>query len=84
MPPVLRALLAFVATLFRSRASLCLENLALRHQLAVYQQTVYRPRLRPMDRLFWVWLSQLWPHWQQALAFVQPHTVITWQQQAIS
>ena len=32
-----------------------------------------------MDRLFWAWLSQLWPHWQQALAFVQPHTVITWQ-----
>ena len=81
MPPILRALLAFGATLFRSRAALCLENLALRHQLAVYQQTVYRPRLRPMDRLFWVWLSRLWPGWQRAVAFVQPRTVIAWQKQ---
>ena len=37
MLPVISALLAFVAGLFRSRASLCLEHLALRHQLAVYQ-----------------------------------------------
>jgi putative transposase len=45
----------------------------------VYKQTVSRPRLRPSDRLFWVWLSHLWPGWQQTLAFVQPRTVIAWQ-----
>jgi hypothetical protein len=44
MPPVVSALLAFVA-------ALCLENLALRHQLAVYQQTIARPRLRSTDRV---------------------------------
>ena len=65
MLPVISALLAFVAGLFRSRASLCLEHLALRHQLAVYQQTVHRPRLHPTDRLFWAWLSRLWPGWQR-------------------
>ena len=81
MLPVISTLLAFVADLFRSRASLCLENLALRHQLAVYQQTVHRPRHRPTDRLFWGWLSRLWPAWQDALAFVQPRTVIAWQRQ---
>ena len=59
MRPVFSALLAFAVGLFRSRASLCLENLALRHQLAVYKQTVHRPRLRWPDRLFWVWLSRL-------------------------
>ena len=59
IPPVVSALLAVVLTLFRSRASLCLEHLALRHQLAVYQQTVHRPQLRPQDRLFWAWLSRL-------------------------
>jgi transposase InsO family protein len=79
MPPVLSALLAFIASLFRSTASLRLENLALRHQVAVYKQSVHRPRLRPIDRLFWAWLSRLWPQWQHALAFVQPRTVITWQ-----
>jgi putative transposase len=79
MLPVISALLAFVAGLFRSRASLCLEHLALRHQLAVYQQTVHRPQLRPTDRLFWAWLSRLWPGRHAALEFVQPRTVIAWQ-----
>jgi putative transposase len=53
----------------------------LRHQLAVYQQTTHRPRLRSSDRLFWTWLSRLWSAWQDALAFVQPRTVIAWQRQ---
>jgi hypothetical protein len=38
----------------RTRRALVLENLALRHQLAVLQRTVPRPRLRRSDRLFWV------------------------------
>ena len=66
MLPVLSALLALVASLLRSRISLSLENLALRHQLAVYKHRVQRPRLRPTDRLCWVWLSRLWPSWQEA------------------
>ena len=81
MLPVISALLAFVAGLCRSRASLCLEHLALRHQLAVYKQTVDRPRLHSSDRVLWAWLSRLWPVWLDALAFVQPRTVIAWQQQ---
>jgi putative transposase len=81
MPPVVSALLAFMAALFQSHASLCLEHLALRHQLAVYQQTVHRPRLRPSDRLFWAWLSRFWTGWQAALTFVQPRTIIAWQHQ---
>jgi len=79
MIPVVSALLAFVASLFRSRVSLSLEHLALRHQLAVYKQTSPRPRLRPTDCLFWAWLSRLWFGWHTALAFVQPRTVISWQ-----
>jgi putative transposase len=81
MLPVISALVAFIAGLFRSRASLSLEHLALRHQLAVYQQTVHRPRLRSTDRVLWAWLSRLWPGWRGALVFVQPRTVIAWQQQ---
>jgi transposase InsO family protein len=80
MLPVISALLAFIPGLFHSRASLCLEHLALRHQLAVYKQTVHRPRLRPTDRLLWAWLSRWWSGWQEVLAFVQPRTVIAWQQ----
>jgi len=37
---------------------LALENLALRQQLAVYQRTASRPKLRRSDRLFWVWLLE--------------------------
>jgi hypothetical protein len=81
MLPVVSALLAFVTGLFRSRASLCLEHLALRHQLEVYKHTVSRPRLRWPDRVFWGWLSRLWRGWPDALVFVQPRTVIAWQQQ---
>jgi hypothetical protein len=39
---------------------LALENLALRHQLAVYKRTVTRLRLRRADRLLWVWLARVW------------------------
>jgi putative transposase len=79
LPPVLSGLLAFVTTWCRSSASLRLENLALRHQLAVYKQHVPRPRLRPSDRVFWAWLARLWSGWHAALAFVQPRTGIAWQ-----
>jgi hypothetical protein len=83
LPPVSAVLLTCVTTLFRARATLYLENLALRHQLTVYQQSVRRPRLRPTDRLFWVCLSRLWAGWQGAVAFVQPRTAIVWQRRRI-
>ena len=35
--------------------------------------------LTSTDRWFWSWLSRLWPSWQKALGFVQPHRVIAWQ-----
>ena len=37
----------------RTRRGLVLENLALRHQLAVLQRAAPRPRLRRTDQLFW-------------------------------
>ena len=67
------ALLAFP---FRTRLSVQLEILALRHQLTAYQRAGTKPRLRPTDRLFWAWLSRDWSGWQQALVSVQPATVI--------
>jgi hypothetical protein len=53
MRSVFSALMAYVVSYFRSHASLRLENMALRHQLAVYRHTVTRPKLLPADRLFW-------------------------------
>jgi putative transposase len=79
MPPIVSVLLASVFTWFRSHLSVQMELIALRHQVAVYKQSIPRPKLRPTDRLLWAWLSRLWPRWQQALAFVQPRTIIAWQ-----
>jgi putative transposase len=56
-----------------------LENLALRQQLAVFQRTVGRPKVRQMDRLFWVCLRKVWKEWKSALVFVRPKTVLSWQ-----
>ena len=41
-------------------ATVSLENVALRHQLAVLQRSVVRPKVYRWDRLFWVCLSRLW------------------------
>jgi hypothetical protein len=76
---LLRALVSAVLSPFRSRAALELEILALRHQLAVYQRTCARPRLKPADRIFWSWLSRMWSGWRHALVMVQPRTVTGWQ-----
>ena len=79
MTTIISALLVFLTTLFRSRATLQLEIVALRHQLTVYQRTALRPRIQPADRLFWSWVSRCWAGWRGALVFVQPGTVIAWQ-----
>ena len=55
-----------------------LENLALRQQLAVFQRTVRRPKIRPTDRLFWVCLLKIWKDWKSALVIVRPETVMDW------
>ncbi len=76
--PILRAAVAFVHGLFRSRLSMQVEILALRHQLAVYQRTSARPRLKPSDRILWAWLSRVWSAWRDAIVIVQPETVLAW------
>ena len=64
----LKARLLFLRAMLVSKVHLAVENLALRQQLAVCKQSVKRPKLRPRDRVFWVWLSRLWPNRHSALA----------------
>jgi hypothetical protein len=69
------ALLIFLTTLFsalssilRSRVTLVLENLALRHQITVLQRSASkRVKLTPLDRLLWARLSGIWNDWRSAL-----------------
>ena len=51
MKPILSALLAFLSTFIRTRLSLQLEIVALRHQLTVYQRSAKRLRTKPGDRV---------------------------------
>jgi putative transposase len=68
----------FLRALLSGSAAIALENLALRHQLAVLQRSVRRPRLSRWDRILWVWLSRIWVGWRRSLAIVQPATVLAW------
>jgi putative transposase len=73
----LTTLLAALCSIFRSRAALELENLALRHQIGVLQRSARkRPKLTSCDRLFWVCLSRLWRDWSSMLVIVRPETVV--------
>ena len=75
---IFQSVFLFLRAFIMGRAAAAVENLALRQQVAVFKQTVKRPKLRPRDRVFWVVLSRLWPNWRSALAIVQPETVIKW------
>jgi len=67
-----------VVTSLKSRRNLLLENLALRHQLLVLNRSPKRPRLTPLDRALWAWLSQSWHAWKTHVLIVQPDTVLRW------
>ena len=75
MSSVLLSLLHSLQFMVRSRASLHLEIIALRHQLAVVHRS-RRPRLRltSADRALWAWLSQVWDGWRSAVIIVKPET----------
>jgi transposase InsO family protein len=76
--------LALVGTLrsgLKTREDLVLENLALRHQLAVLMRSDRRVRFRVADRLFWIVLRRLWANWKAAIVLVQPATVLGWHRQ---
>ena len=64
-------------------ANLTTENIALRKQLIVLDQNQSRPKLRDVDRLFWVLLSSIWSGWRNALAIVQPDRPATFRPAAI-
>ncbi len=72
-------LVAALISIFRSRAVLQLEILALRHQIGVLQRAApKRPKLKSVDRLFWACLSRVWSDWRSTLVLVKPGTVIAW------
>src|SRR5215471_21665839 len=68
-----------------ARRALAWECVALQHQLAVLRRSeTRRPRFRPIDRLFWVFMSWWWPAWRDALVVIQSETVLRWRRHGIA
>jgi putative transposase len=79
MVTILCALFSIFEFRVRSRASLELELIALRHQVTVLRrQRPGRPQLSSLDRLLWVWLYRIWPQVIDAMVLVKPATVVQW------
>jgi len=55
---------ASASAALKSRATLQLENLALRHQLGVLRRSVEAAKLTSADRLLWIWLCEVWSDWR--------------------
>jgi putative transposase len=75
----LAAVTSLLSFRLRSRASLELEVIALRHQLGVLKrQRPGRAKLLYADRLLWIWLYRIWPQAINAMVLVKPTTVLQW------
>ncbi|MFO0677044.1 MAG: hypothetical protein U0169_10935 [Polyangiaceae bacterium] len=78
-PPMvafLRALSGASIAALSPRASLVVENLALRQQLAVLRRVAPRQRSGPVDPAFRVVLSRAWSRWADTLVVVNPVTLV--------
>jgi len=76
MKNVLISVVAAPTCFVRSRSAVAIEVAALRHQLAVYQNSAVRPRLKTADRVFWRWLSRAWSGWRNVLVLDDaPHVL---------
>jgi putative transposase len=79
MITLLSAVASLLSFRVRSRASLELELVALRHQVTVLRrQRLGRPRLFSTDRLLWIWLYRIWPQVLNTMVLVKPATVVQW------
>jgi len=76
----LRLALIVLRAACRSRTDLVLENLLLRHQLAVLARPTRRRRIRlgRLDRLLWALIRRVCRDWRRHLVVVRPDTVVSW------
>src|SRR5262245_22470106 len=82
MVEVISLLLATLRAMLRTQGDLVVENLLLRHQLAVLtRSTRKRPRLRGRDKALWLLARRCCAGWRRHLVLVRPETVIRWHRQ---
>jgi putative transposase len=78
---ILHFVFTFLGALFKSQCQLALENLALRQQVAMLRQSVKRPRVSAVDKIFWILFSRYVDGWRQVLHSLHPDTVVRWHRQ---
>ena len=78
---MLRSILSFLLSLFKSHTQLHLEVLFLK-QLEIVARSSPRLRIRASDRFFVGILTDLYDSWREALLIVQPETLIRWHRQS--
>ena len=76
--PGLRRLIVLVRLRIEDRQRLALENVALRHRLAVLKRSVKRATIHDSDRMFWVLMKRMLADWRDAVHFVKHDTVVRW------
>lgn len=75
---LVRRVFGWLVLCSRSNAAKDAEILVLRHQLAVLQRQVVRPRLTWADRALLVALVRLVPGWRRLRLIVLPRTILRW------
>ncbi len=78
MLKLLRHIPVFLLPNFKLTTYLMMENIVLRHQLSVLQRNAKRPRLRKLDKVFWIMVYRMFNLWKESLVIVRPETVIRW------
>ena len=56
-----------------------MENLTLRQQLTTFQRSKTKPKIKNIDRFFWIALKHSRNKWTSCLIIVKPETIIDWQ-----
>jgi len=79
---MLRSLLSFCLSLFKSHTQLHLEVLFLRKQLEIVARSSPKLKIGHTDRFFMGFLTGLYDSWRGALLIVQPETVICWHRES--
>jgi len=75
---MLRILLIFYFSFFKSQSRLQLENIYLRKQLEILKRSNRKIKIKNQDRFFFLFMKRIFANWQSSLLIIKPSTVINW------
>src|ERR1035437_4661773 len=63
---------------FKSKAQLQLEIIFLRKQLEILNRSNKKIQIRNRDRIFFVFMKNIFNRWKESLIIIKPETIIQW------